>query len=132
MKCATILYISQALLIDGLMPLCVEKLTHLRKIMARNPNTDTVGQPFNEATVEAVWEKGTREPAYSTFRSDVGGAFMQRSKYGKTEEWGWEIDHVKPVSAGGTDDLSNLQPLQWENNRHKGDNYPRWECKVKS
>lgn len=75
---------------------------------------------------------GLGQPAYSTFRSDVCRAFLQRSKYGKTEEWGWEIDHVKPVSAGGTDDLSNLQPLQWENNRHKGDNYPRWECKVKS
>ena len=55
---------------------------------------------------------------------------MQRSKYGKTEQWGWEIDHVKPVSQGGTDDLSNLQPLYWENNRHKGDAYPNWECKV--
>lgn len=33
---------------------------------------------------------------------------------------------------GEFDDLSNLQPLQWENNRHQGDNYPDWTCKVKS
>jgi hypothetical protein len=26
--------------------------------------------------------------------------------------------------------LNNLQPLQWENNRHKGDNYPNWSCKI--
>ena len=37
---------------------------------------------------------------------------------------GWEIDHIKPVARGGSDDLSNLQPLYWETNRNKGDQYP--------
>ncbi len=55
---------------------------------------------------------------------------MKYSEYGKTIEngVGWEIDHIKPVSESGTDDLSNLQPLQWENNRLKGDNWPTWKC----
>jgi 5-methylcytosine-specific restriction endonuclease McrA len=57
---------------------------------------------------------------------------MQRQKYGKMEQFGWEIDHIKPLSKGGTDDISNLQPLQWENNRHKADDWPDFECKVRS
>ena len=87
---------------------------------------------FDEGTIEAVWKKGAPESGLTIYRKDYCGASMQRDKYGKLEQYGWEIDHKKPVSKGGTDDLDNLQPLQWENNRHKGDDYPNWTCKVKS
>lgn len=97
--------------------------------MARNPNTTTSGGSFTDATIEAVWQKGTPEPGLETYRKDKCGASMQRSKHGKTGDYGWEIDHIKPVAKGGADELSNLQPLFWENNRHKGDNYPDWDCK---
>jgi hypothetical protein len=100
--------------------------------MVRSLNTRVDGGPFDERTIEAVWQKGTPEPQYPSFRKDQCGASMHRPKYGKAEQWGWEIDHIKPVSRGGTDDLSNLQPLQWENNRRKGDDYPNWSCKVTS
>jgi len=92
--------------------------------MARNFGAKRDGFSFNENTIEAIWKKGEIEPEYPSFRKDKCGASMQRSKYGKTEQFGWEIDHIKPVAAGGTDDLDNLQPLQWENNRSKGDDYP--------
>jgi hypothetical protein len=58
-----------------------------------------------------------------------GGASISRSAHGEKARSGWEIDHIKPVSAGGIDDLSDLQPLHWENNRHRGDSYPTWDCK---
>ena len=99
--------------------------------MERSCNTKCDGSSFDDDTIEAVWEKGEIEPDYPGFRKDVCGASMQRSKYGKTERWGWEIDHKEPVSKGGSDDLDNLQPLQWENNRHKGDDHPNWDCKIK-
>jgi hypothetical protein len=100
--------------------------------MPRTPNTRTNGAAFDDATVEAVWRKGTSVAGHDAnqYRKDRCGALMQRDQYGKTTQYGWEIDHSRPVSSGGSDDLSNLQPLHWENNRYKGDNYPNWSCKV--
>jgi 5-methylcytosine-specific restriction endonuclease McrA len=46
---------------------------------------------------------------------------MRWEHYGQQTSFGWEVDHIRAVANGGSDDLDNLQPLQWENNRKKGD-----------
>jgi hypothetical protein len=99
--------------------------------MARQSNTRSDGSAFDAQTIEAVWAKATPKPGHTIIRRDRCGARIMRGKYGKTEELGWEIDHIKPVSAGGTDDESNLQPLHWKNNRAKGDSERDWKCEVR-
>ena len=90
--------------------------------------------PLQEATDDlkrAVWKKASPIPDYDAdvWRRDMCGSAIKYSDHGNTDSvYGWEIDHIKPTARGGTDDLSNLQPLQWENNRRKGDTYP-WSCK---
>ena len=99
----------------------------------RLPSTNRVGQGFNWSTVEQVWKKGRPVAGYNPnqVRADLCGALMSRSAYGDTNsKYGWEIDHIRPVAHGGSDDFYNLQPLQWQNNRHKSDNWPNYSCAV--
>lgn len=93
----------------------------------RKTGTNRSGEPFGPLVIAQVWDKGSVIPGYapSEWRCDSYGNYIFRKDYGDTgARYGWEIDHIRPVSAGGADDLENLQPLQWQNNRAKGDKYP--------
>ena len=101
--------------------------------MSRKRNTDARGGSFDLETRKNVWQKADsiRGKSPDDYRKDTCGAQIKWSQYGHTDSGqGWEIDHIKPVAKGGEDALSNLQALQWQNNRHKGDDYPKWDCKV--
>ncbi|HRJ07361.1 MAG TPA: HNH endonuclease signature motif containing protein [Prosthecobacter sp.] len=79
--------------------------------------------------IQLVWNKGAipipQEAA--NWRKDTCGAWIARNQYGNRDSnYGWEIDHINP---NGGDAISNLQPLQWENNVAKSDG--RHKCVVK-
>ena len=86
---------------------------------------------FSEYTIQKVWEKGKvvsgNDP--NVWRDDQCGAWIGRAYYGnRNSQYGWEIDHIAPVSEGGGDELSNRRPLQWGNNVSKQDG--RLTCSV--
>lgn len=90
------------------------------------------GGSFDPAMKLAVWWKGRVIPGVDPAkrRVDNCGSVMDWDQHGVTVAGGtgWEIDHIRPVAAGGGDGIDNLQPLQWQNNRAKGDDWPNWRC----
>jgi hypothetical protein len=103
-------------------------------IFGRKSGTNRSGGSFTYEQKLAVWNKAAtvlgRTPLL--WRRDPCGALIYWDAYGDTTPTGngWEVDHIFPVSRRGSDDLSNLQALQWENNRAKGDSTSGWTCAV--
>lgn len=73
-----------------------------------------------------VWQKGMpilgKDPGL--YRLDKFGNEMYYHSYGMNTPMGWQIDHSKPTSRGGTSHLNNLQPMNSKANRQKSDKYP--------
>ena len=89
---------------------------------------------FTEAEKKYVWDnKAVKVDGVDpdVFRQDYAGAWMRYADYGnRNSQYGWEIDHLKPLAQGGEEVMTNYLPLQWQNNVRKGDNYPRWTTAV--
>jgi 5-methylcytosine-specific restriction endonuclease McrA len=54
------------------------------------------------------------------YRQDPYGNVMYRHSYGKDTNMGWNLDHIKPASRGGSNDIVNLQALNSHTNKSKG------------
>jgi 5-methylcytosine-specific restriction endonuclease McrA len=77
--------------------------------------------------IEEVWQKGAeiKDKNPDNWRKDSEGKIIRKGSFGTHGDYGWEIDHKKPIAKGGTDDPRNLQPLHWEPNREKSDKHPK-------
>jgi 5-methylcytosine-specific restriction endonuclease McrA len=71
----------------------------------------------------AVWDlaKPIRGKDPHLYKQDPYGNEIHYKSYGKHSSKGWEIDHIKPVSRGGSHDIINLQALKTSINRSKSD-----------
>ena len=89
---------------------------------------------YSEDKLNQIWEKATivNESEKNVWRKDHAGAWISKAQYGQETGYGWEVDHAKPESKGGSDHINNLVPLQWRNNRTKGDDYPEFKTSVTS
>ncbi|TAN58897.1 MAG: HNH endonuclease [Rhodospirillales bacterium] len=93
------------------------------------PNLCSNIQPFycpHEVLRRQVWLKATPKPGFNlnVWRTDICGSTICFYDYGNpSSPHGWMVDHLIPLSLGGTDDLSNLQPLHCENKRRKGESF---------
>ncbi len=54
------------------------------------------------------------------YRQDSYGKTMYKASHGKSSVMGWDVDHIKPKSKGGSDATRNLQALNSNVNRSKG------------
>ena len=67
---------------------------------------------MNAKIITAVWQKATPIRGYSSSEWRI-------DRYGMTSRHGWEIEHAIPKSRGGSDELANLFPMRWHENREK-------------
>lgn len=76
----------------------------------------------SKKTAEKVFLKAVKvigkDP--SLYRKDPYGNVMYKHSHGKSTKMGWDIDHIKPKSRGGSDCMRNLQALNSSVNRSKG------------
>lgn len=70
----------------------------------------------------AVWNKAKpiRGKDADLYRQDPYGNQIYKHSYGKDSVQGWNIDHIRPQSKGGSDALRNLQALQSSKNKSLG------------
>lgn len=99
---------------------------------------------MDKAMALRIWEDIYGDDKWA---QDCFGTWMYKSDYGDREkrrnnrpggtgeyyEYGWEIDHIRPKSSFEDENdaelKNNYEPMNWNNNNRKGDNYPNFQLK---
>jgi 5-methylcytosine-specific restriction endonuclease McrA len=70
---------------------------------------------------DKLWEKAKIIPNKNKnlYRKDPNGDILYKKSISKYTNMGSEIDHIKPKSKGGSDNIRNLQLLKTSSNRSK-------------
>lgn len=72
---------------------------------------------------EKVWNSAIQVAGMdkNKYRKDVYGNIIYKSSFGKNTTMGWNVDHIKPSTRGGSDDISNLQAISVSRQELLGD-----------
>ena len=77
-----------------------------------------------------VWNKlyGKTEEVY-----DYSGRLMKKSACGNPKsKFHPTIDHIRPISEGGSDVLENIKICHRDTNKEKANKFPHWKTNGKS
>ena len=77
-----------------------------------------------------VWNEfyGNKENVY-----DYAGRLMKKSACGNSNSsYHPTIDHIRPLSAGGSDVLGNIEICHRDTNEEKANSFPHWKANGKS
>lgn len=88
----------------------------------------------DEKCINKVWDTAAQVSGMDKdkYRKDVYGNIIYKASYGKNTLMGWTIDHIKPVSRGGSDDIVNLQALATSKIQVLGDSLKKKDRHSKS
>lgn len=86
-------------------------------LAAHNALADRERRNFSEQEVTAVWSRAQMIPGLTPrmFRLCSAGRIIARADYNnRSSSFGWRIDHIVRLADGGTNSVTNLQPLNWQ------------------
>jgi hypothetical protein len=76
-----------------------------------------------------LWEE---RYGFATKAYDYSGRGMDKSAFGnQNSSQGWNIDHIRPESKGGSNKKCNLKIVNIRTNEEKADAFPHWTANGK-
>ncbi len=77
----------------------------------------------NKKTALNLWNERIGKSVQNAY--DFAGRPIKKGAYGDTNsKYGWDLDHIIPISKNGKNEKDNLQIVNILTNREKGNNFP--------